>query len=88
MKHRLINILFFVLISVGICSAQSTLFKLDDDGHWQKATTTHRLAEFPKIHQDGRVWFRFKAPSTAQSVKIHMGSDEVDMQKDEKASGI
>jgi len=84
MKHRLINILFFVLISVGICSAQSTLFKLDDDGHWQKATTTHRLAEFPKIHQDGRVWFRFKAPATAQSVKIHMGSDELDMQKDEK----
>ena len=84
MNCRLLYILFFVLISVGICSAQSTFFKMDDDGHWQKATTTHRLAEFPKIHQDGRVWFRFKAPSTAQSVKIHMGSDEVDMQKDEK----
>jgi enterochelin esterase family protein len=41
------------------------------------------LAEFPKIHQDGRVWFKFKAPSTAQSVKIHMGSDEFDMLKDD-----
>jgi len=84
MKYGLINILFFILIGVGICSAQSTIFKIDDDGYWQKASTTHRLAEFPKIHQDGRVWFRFKAPSTAQSVKIHMGSDEFDMQKDEK----
>ena len=84
MKYRLIITLFFVLIGVEICSAQSTLFKMDDDGKWRKATTTHRLAEFPKIHQDGRVWFKFKAPSTAQSVKIHMGSDELDMLKDEK----
>lgn len=87
MKTRLLNILFFVLISTVFSrgqNSQSALFKLDDDGHWRKATTTHRLAEFPKIHQDGRVWFRFKAPSTAQSVKIHMGSDEYDMQKDEK----
>ena len=84
MNAKLLSTLFFVLISVGICSAQSALFKLDDDGHWQKAATTHRLAEFPKIHQDGRVWFRFKAPATAQTAKIHLGSDEFDMQKDEK----
>lgn len=84
MNTKLLSILFFILISVEICSAQTTLFKMDDDGQWRKATTTHRLAEFPKIHQDGRVWFRFKAPSTAQSVKIHMGSDEFDMQKDGK----
>jgi len=84
MNTKLLCILFFVLISVGVCSAQSTLFSMDDDGHWKKASTTHRLAEFPKIHQDGRVWFQFKAPSTAQSVKIHMGSDEFDMQKDDK----
>ena len=84
MNAKLLSILFFILISVGICSAQTTLFNMDDDGHWRKAITTHRLADFPKIHQDGRVWFRFKAPATAQSVKIHMGSDEFDMQKDEK----
>lgn len=84
MNTKLLSILFFILMSFEICSAQSILFKMDDDGHWRKATTTHRLAEFPKIHQDGRVWFRFKAPATAQSVKIHMGSDEYDMQKDDK----
>jgi enterochelin esterase family protein len=84
MKATLFQILFLVLLSFGVCHAQTQVFKMDDDGLWRKASTTHRLAEFPKIHKDGRVWFKYKAPSTAQSVKIHMGSDEFDMQKDDK----
>lgn len=87
MRHRIISILVITLITGGYCFAQtdqSGVFSITDDGQWQKTITTHRLAQFPKIHKDGRVWFQYKAPTTAQSVKLHMGSDDYDMQKDSK----
>lgn len=66
------------------CFAQAVTSSgsVTDDGKWQKASSTHRLAQYPKIHPDGRVWFRYKAPATAQSVKLHMGSTDYDMVKD------
>lgn len=87
MKQWIISILVITLITGGYCFAQtdqSGFFSITDDGQWQKTITTHRLAQFPKIHKDGRVWFQYKAPTTAQSVKLHMGSDDYDMQKDSK----
>ncbi len=87
MKHTIISILLITLIAGAHCFAQdqqSGYFTVTDDGQWEKTITTHRLAQFPKIHKDGRVWFQYKAPSTAQSVKLHMGSDDYDMQKDAK----
>ena len=89
MNQKLLTILLATLITGGTCFAQTSqtgVFKMEDDGHWQKTITTHRLAEFPKIHEDGRVWFQYKAPETAKSVKLHMGSDDYDMQKD--ANGL
>jgi enterochelin esterase-like enzyme len=44
-----------------------------DAAEFQRASTTHRLAEFPKIHKDGRVWFQFKAPN-AQKVQVRVGA--------------
>lgn len=44
-----------------------------DAAEFQRASTTHRLAEFPKIHRDGRVWFQFKAPN-AQRVQLRIGA--------------
>jgi len=86
-KLILIFIFSVFIIVTGISQTnQFTPFKVDDDGNWQKAPTTHRLANFPKIHEDGRVWFQYKAPETAKSVKLHMGSDDIDMQKD--ANGL
>ena len=85
MNHRLKMFLLVAVITTGTCFAQSGLSvspTIKDDGQWQKASTTHRLSQFPKIHKDGRVWFRFKAPQTAQSVRLHMGSADYDMQKD------
>ena len=87
MNQRLIIMLFAALMSGGTCLAQTdqtAIFTMQDDGQWQKASTTHRLAQFPKIHRDSRVWFQFRAPSTAQSVKLHMGTTDTDMQKDAK----
>ena len=84
MNHRLKMLLSAVLFS-GICLAQTSqpvLFTMKEDGKWQKASSTHRLSQFPKIHTDGRVWFRFKAPQTAQSVKLHFYSKDYDMVKD------
>ena len=85
MKHRIVSILFIALITGGYCFAQTGqpgVFSITDDGQWQKTITTHRLAQFPNIHKDGSVWFQYKSPATAQSVKLHMGSDDYDMQKD------
>ncbi len=87
MNHRLTTILLATIMTGGICLAQTSqqpVFTMVDDSQWQKASTTHRLAQFPKIHKDGRVWFQFKAPATAQSVRLHMGSADYEMQKDSK----
>ena len=88
MNHNLKMILLAAAVTGGTCIAQtnqSSLFIVEDDGNWQKASTTHRLSQFPKIHQDGRVWFQFKAPETAQSVKLHMEPPvEYDLKKDTK----
>ena len=53
-----------------------------DAAEFQRASTTHRLAEFPKIARDGRVWFQFKAPS-AQKVQLRIGATNktYDMEK-------
>ncbi|MEO8597630.1 MAG: alpha/beta hydrolase-fold protein [Candidatus Solibacter sp.] len=44
-----------------------------DAGEFRPTSTTHRLAEFPKIHKDGRIWFQFKAPA-AQKVQVKIGA--------------
>ena len=85
MKQKSLSVLIFVLFTGVAFIAQtnkSAPFKMVDDSLWQKTITTHRLSQFPKIHKDGRVWFQYKAPQTAQSVKLHMGSDDYEMQKD------
>jgi enterochelin esterase family protein len=85
-NQKFSSVLLLSLVVAGTCYSQtgkSSLFDINDDGQWQKTITTHRLAQFPKIHTDGRVWFQYIAPETAQSVKLHMGSDDFDMQKDE-----
>lgn len=87
MNQRIQILLLAAIITGGACLAQNdqlSLFTMQDDGQWQKASTTHRLAQFPKIHRDGRVWFQYKGPSTALSVKLHLGTTDNDMQKDAK----
>lgn len=84
MKHFLITLLT-VFIACGYSAAQNAKtsgFTIKDDGKWQKVSSTHRLAQFPKIHPDGRVWFRYKAPETAQTVELHMGTTDYEMAED------
>ena len=54
--------------AVGLALAQPP-----DAAEFQRASTTHRLADFPKVHKDGRVWFQFKAPK-AQKVELTIGN--------------
>jgi enterochelin esterase-like enzyme len=82
-KHKMF--LFAAIIACGTCLAQTNQqapFSIKDDGKWTKVSSTHRLAQFPKINPDGRVWFQYKAPKTAQSVKLHFYNTDYDMQKD------
>ena len=53
-----------------------------DAGEFQRAGTTHRLADFPKIHKDGRVWFQLRAPN-AQKIQLRIGATNktYDMEK-------
>jgi len=71
-----ISITMFALACLGAWA------QTPDSAGWQIASTTHRLATFPKIHKDGRVWFQFKAPS-AQRVQLRIGATvkTYDMQK-------
>ena len=65
------------IFSVSYCAAQP-----QDPADFQRAGTTHRLAEFPKIAKDGRIWFQFKAPN-AQKVQVRIGATNktYDMEK-------
>ena len=86
MSGKLVIVTLSALLVGGYCFAQtdqSSIFMMKDDGHWQKTDYVHRLSQFPKIHDnDGRVWFQFEAPKTAQSVKLQIGGGSYDMKKD------
>ncbi len=73
------RLVFLFLTSCLLLLAQPPV----DTAGWSKPTTTHRLAEFPKIHADGRVWFQFKAPNAKLvQVRIIATNKIYDMQKD------
>jgi enterochelin esterase-like enzyme len=70
-------LLLALLVSPVVCASQP-----QDAAEFQRASTTHRLAEFPKIAKDGRIWFQFKAPN-AQKVQLRIGATNktYDMEK-------
>ncbi|HYQ57037.1 MAG TPA: alpha/beta hydrolase-fold protein [Draconibacterium sp.] len=82
MKNKFFMLLAAIVLSAVSCFAQT--FSIEDDGKWEVGVNTHRGARFPKLHPDGRVWFQFNAPPTAQSVKLSIlkSGEEYDMQKD------
>jgi hypothetical protein len=65
---KIVMLVFLCALAVGLAQAQP-----QDAAEFQRASTTHRLAEFPKIHKDGRVWFQFKAPN-AQKIQLRLGA--------------
>jgi enterochelin esterase-like enzyme len=75
--RKIVPAFFLAVLAAGGAGAQP-----QDAAEFQRAGTTHRLAEFPKIHKDGRVWFQFKAPN-AQKVQLRIGATNktYDMEK-------
>lgn len=51
---------------------------------WTRTSTTQRQSEFPKVNQDGEYWFRFKAPETAQDVKVNFCGIDFPATKDDE----
>jgi enterochelin esterase-like enzyme len=85
MKPSLFVISIVVAMSAGSCAPRARAggdFLMEDDGGWQRASTAHRLAQFPKVHEDGRVWFRFEAPETAESVTLRVNGTDHPMEQD------
>lgn len=81
MKAGTVAALCFSLSWASVGHAQAP-FSVVDDGYWEKAANTHRQAQFPKIHRDGRVWFQLEAPSTADTVRLQIGTQRHDMHRD------
>ncbi len=81
MKKTLFAVAMSIALWESLCLAQAP-FSMADDGQWKKADYAHRLSEFPKVHPDGRVWFQYQTPRTAQSVRLHILNADYDMQKD------
>jgi len=82
MRTRFLVALLLMAVGVG---GPDRLDAQEDDGLWEKASTTHRQAEFPKIHPDGRAWFKFDAPD-AERVQLRIGAarDVYEMEKDDE----
>lgn len=74
-------LLLALIMSPGVASAQPS-----DAAEFQRAGTTHRLAEFPKIAKDGRVWFQFKAPN-AHEVQVRIGATNKTYEMEKLADG-
>ena len=83
MKTNALVLLLTLMFLPAALKAQDLFVAPSSEG-WERAEYTHRQADFPKIDAEGRFWFRFQAPPTAQSVvlNIPVAGQEVPMQKD------
>jgi len=83
MRRARLSQLFLTLAILACGVAWGQAPEANQAGEWKRASTTHRLAAYPKVSSDGRVWFQFKAPN-AQKVQVRIGaaSKVYDMEKD------
>jgi enterochelin esterase-like enzyme len=80
MKH-----IITAIVAALVC--QAAWAQPPDAGEFRRAGTTHRLAEFPKIHKEGRIWFQFKAPN-AQKVQLRIGATNKTYDMEKLADGV
>jgi enterochelin esterase-like enzyme len=83
-RARAFPVLLAVLIAAFASSMRAE--QPQDSAEFQRASTTHRLAEFPKIAKDGRIWFQFKAPN-AQKVQVRIGATNKTYDMEKQADG-
>ena len=80
MKQILLSIAAACLL-LGTANAQGTFVPPSPDG-WQRTSSTQRQSEFPKVNENGDYWFRFRAPATAQDVKLNLAGQDYPCQQD------
>jgi enterochelin esterase-like enzyme len=81
MKQKSVIILFTVLITGGICFAQSNQTAAVED--FKPSSTNQPGKQYPRVNSEGRVRTTISAPQ-AQRVQLDIGGARYDMTKDEK----
>ncbi len=79
-KCLIFSVAALILLGSG-ARAQGTFVPPSPDG-WQRTPSTQRQSEFPKVNAAGDYWFRFRAPSTAQDVKLNLAGQDYPCQQD------
>ena len=79
-RTLLLTLSALCLLATG-ARAQGTFTPPSPEG-WQRTPSTQRQSEYPKMNDKGDYWFRFRAPSTAQDVKLSLAGNEYPCQQD------
>lgn len=81
MKYRYLCLLSSLMITGGICMAQTNQAQVVED--FKVSSTTQAGKQYPQVNSEGRVRTSIAAPQ-AQRVQIDIGAVKYDMVKDEK----
>lgn len=81
MKHQYIGMLLAILITGGICLAQTNQTASVED--FKPASTNQPGKQYPQVNSEGRVRASISAPE-ALKVQLDIGGVKYDMTKDEK----
>ncbi len=79
MKNQILIYLFAVLLTSGICSAQSESKVIED---FIPSSTNQPGKEYPQVNSEGRVRVQISAPE-AKKVQLDIGAVKYDLTKDE-----
>ena len=80
MKKQVLIILLAVLLTGGVCSAQSQTNVIED---FKPSSVNQPGKEFPQVNSEGRVRAQISAPE-AQKVQLDISAVKYDLVKDEK----
>jgi len=73
---RITNLLVSILLCVPLFSQAPANWK--QDGEWKRAPTNIRTGEYPKIADDGRLAFQYRAPN-AKTVQLQIAGKKYDL---------
>ena len=81
MKSRIISLLSAIMVTGGICLAQTNLRAAVED--FKPASSNQPGKQYPQVNSEGRVRAGISAPQ-AQKVQLDIGGVRYDLTKDEK----
>lgn len=84
MKNQMLKILFAILMTGGICSAQSQTKVIED---FEPSSVNQAGKEYPQVNSEGCVRVQISAPQ-AKMVQLDIGAVKYDLTKDENGVWI